>query len=438
MFNKIKSLGFFKYWFALLPVLAAMVAQRLIFLVDGRFLVASGQNWADAHNVFVILQSLAGFIAFAGVTTNLVLWNSEGVKENQKRLITETSLLSALVVLFCCCVSLIFFDSIYAHFQLDEDIKAAVFKYYFASSCFVVANTLFQVIESGFVAMGKQRLGMWFIIAQLVLIILLSLALQPDSVISYAYGKLIISMVLTGMMFIPLCKWLTTSKVFDRQQSLKVFLPELGSYMVRSVSVVSYGGLLVFFADTTLLTSYNFMTHLVYLVCMPIAAGSRLALRDSAPEIKASKVINFASAWSKDYMRYLLYPTLGVLILFMLVPGILIERVYDIKVSNEHFIFLSAYVCATILGQIGNFALIPIRALQHNKVFLKNILISELGVLVGLSCLLVYFGISSIWTGSLIYVLFGFLYLGLNIFDVIRISRTDGLKLRLVNVKESR
>jgi hypothetical protein len=291
---------------------------------------------------------------------------------------------------------------------------------------------IFLIFESAFVCIGKKRIGLIFILFVLSSSKLISYCLLKSDLRNYqtpllfAQIKCFLYLGSIAAMLLSLQRQIARNQNAKNNSSLAfislgfagVYFPELLSFSARAVAGFLYSMVLASFGGVDILTSYTLWLHIIFVICMPITAAGRISLNEASLALNTQRKLSISDAWSVKYIKFALAPCLLILIFSTVFMGPIMLYIYSYSPAASFVPFVVSYSVGTFMGQIGNSVLIPIRAMKGSSIFFRNIILSELLLLVGGSYLAARYVSNSPTVAGFIVVCFGGSYLFLNLISL--------------------
>ncbi len=389
----------YSHFLLLIPLIASQFFQRMFHIIDNRFVGILGSDALLIHNVQYNFILLGQLMSVATTTSMLVFWKRKEAQGKQGSLFL-IHFLSALILSFLCAVVFFVLRSHLAeHFEISSYLLQLTKQYFIIGIINMVLQCIYGSIEGSLIATGKTKYCMFFsalLVAGNLVLDFISIQLfftqenrgigAPLFSIGLSTTFLLLLVISIGIVIIK--READGWKRFPIKDILPVWSSEIGIAFVRSLLPLIYiYQLALIHASRGFIVSYQLTLHLAYLFCLPVGAGLQIAVSNAS---KAQSEEKDNSQWFNVFFYTALLPTFFLLLFGALIPLPLIKILYNYEVPADHFTFIPVYFYACIVGQIGHVFSIPIRARKRNLVMTKNFLISEAGVLIGITQILIW------------------------------------------------
>jgi Na+-driven multidrug efflux pump len=414
-----------KYYLLVLPIILSQLLQRLYPIVDNHYLVVIGSQALLIHNIQYNLTLLGQFIGSATAMSCLIFWERKEYSGAQRNIFIMHLLFVSLISLFCGIILALFSQHIIKHFSVDPSYYHVANVYLYIGIINMVCIAIYSALDGILVAIKKQKLSVYFSLALLLgniffdyyaVKIIFSGIISPENIyfpfLLIGLSTTILLLVGIMIMVLIILKNSDQENKGNPYEMLKVWMSELGVASISGIAPIIYIFQIGILKSTqNFIVTYQMTVQIAYLFCLPLLAGMRIALRDAA--------LNHLTTGVPEWWRVLLYtgliPTIGLLIIGIVLPAEFIQLFYHYEIPHEQIIFISLYFLATLVGQIGNTLSIPIRAAKRSHLITWNFLFSEIVIMLGATQLLLMLNKATPFTLGFTVLLFTLSYCLLNL-----------------------
>lgn len=395
-----------KHYLIILPLIFSQLCQRVFHIIDNRFIEKLGHEILYIHNLqytFIILGQLIGV---AGATAGLVLWNSTE-KQGRKRsvLFQLMTMTGAATCVFVIPIAILL-PWILQFFAIPAALRHLASSYIHIGLLNMMLYSVYLCLDGLLIATRRQN---WSLIVSASLT---AVNLLADFSVIHFYFSGIQDGVQAA--FTPLCLvggsttmilsiailFITRLILKDAEGpvrfSFRDFWPvwggELGISIVRAIGPLLYPfQFALMFGAAEFLNTYNIALHLAFLCCLPLTAGTQIAVRDASLTAAGSGFTetNFIGWWAPFFYTGFL-PTYFLLFLAASLPREALQLVYGYLPPPSHQRFLPIFFFACMVGQTGHIFSVKIRALRHSVLVTRNFIVSQIGVQFTLFQALIY------------------------------------------------
>jgi hypothetical protein len=394
---------------ALIPLIATLLLQKLHDVIDDRFISSLGAEALAIHNIQYSLFLIGQEIGLASATSALIFWKRKE-SLNKQGSILKLHLLMPLVLGIIAAGAVLFFISDicrYFHVPFQYMNNAVVYLgfgllnlicrgLYIPLNAILIAcdYRLRSALLAGGILVGKLLIG-WVAVNHSW-----DFASDPGSLELpmnlIGAGSVVILLLAIGLAY----QWVSESvdgwEKLDWKSVFKVWPGELGIASVSALSPMIFGFQIAHvIASGRFFVTYQLALHLTCILTLPILAGSQIAVRDASAEQSDSPERQYKplheSRWWPQFFYASLVPTCILLIIASIFSRPLFNMIYNYQIPEDHLVFLPLFFLSWITWQVGTIFLIMIRAAKKNGLATRNFLIAGLGVQVGFTQLLIVF-----------------------------------------------
>lgn len=437
--------GLWRHILLLLPLAAIQLLQRMEHIIDNRFMGTLGLQSLAIHNVQFNFFLIGQAIGLAAATSALIFWNREEVRSKQGSILKSHCLITFVVA---SAVALLLmpltsqdgrFGILREFFGISNEFGAGAELYFNIGLENMVLQAVYAPLGAMLIASGRHIQGMLltagilgtkFIVGLVAVNFFWNGRSEASSIVLpmalIALGTTIALFFFGGLALRILSRLADGWNKISLKNILPVWSSEIGIASIRSISPILFSlQLAKANASAGFFITYQLALHLSYILCLPLLAGSQIAIRDASAELSEtpnaqSFPLNSPSrtSWFSKFLWASLVPTILLLFLATLLCVPAFYQIYGYHVPEDHQSFLPLYFSACIMGQLGNVYLIKLRALKKNWLATRNFFLAELGIQIGVTQFLLFRGTATpSWIGAVM-VCYCTGYFVLNLFAV--------------------
>lgn len=421
--------GLMTHFAVLIPLAISQVLQRLYHIIDNRYINVLGKDALLIHNIQYNFVVLGLSLGAATATSCLVFWRRQESQGKQGSiLIRHLQFYGGLALTFAGVFALMS-AHVVAHFQIPDSLAPLARIYFFLGIMNMVLHGLYGSLDGMLIASGQQKRSMIF--ASLLALgnwgadaLAIHVLYQPGTpangsidtpLLFIGVSTLVLMAVMSLVAYRSVLRRIDGWERFPFKSIVQVWWAEAGLGVIRSITPIIYAYQLALVqASQGFLVTYQLALHVAYVFCLPLLAGTQLAVRDAAEAASKGGSTTGRQSWWNVLLYTALLPTSLLLLIGMLVPGLVLRAFYGYSTPRDHLYFLSVFYIACLLGQLGNILLVPLRAMKKNALVTRNMLIAETGVLLGGTQLLIWFNIAKPETICWITMVYSLTHLLLN------------------------
>jgi hypothetical protein len=413
----------------LLPLVATQLLQRMEHVIDNRFISALGSGALLIHSINYNFFQVAQAVGLAASTSALIFWKRAECADRQKSILTRHVIVTALAGLCIAGACFPFLRAIATQYGVSAENLPAATRYLGVGLLNLILAAVYTPLNALLIASDQRvkslvNVGMLLVVKMAAGFIALHVAAShqglthPMIVIGAGGSLAIASLSAIAWWHVRLRAHGDLSFGFAQMRS--VWGHEMGTAAIRSTSPFLYTFFLAkSVSGSSLMVTYQLTLHLAYILCLPQTSGGQLAMRDasaeqSLPEEKRPQGLLDAD-WFRWFFAVSILPTQVLLFLGAAFAPFLMRVFYAYALPREHMAFVSIYFLACAVGQWGNIYLIELRALRKNATAMRNFLVAEIGVMVGLTGLAVWAGWGTPLVLGLVVMAYCGTYLALNL-----------------------
>lgn len=407
-----------------IPLTASLFLQRYFQILDNQFLTRINDKALTLFNINSSLGIIGNFIGYATITSVFILWKQEEHRNQQKSILNNNLKLATLACAVVVFILTPFLKEISLHYKTWGTFGAFSVVYLFIGLINIVCLTGYLVLDGFLIATnkigGSVKISFWIVATKFLTYFCLYKFINIDGIISpdEIQAVLLLGLLLTVLLYLLAAAIIYKKVASDLpRNSNSMSLKEITSIwkheflfsFVRFATPLVYAYQIGFVkTESSFLVTYNLLLHLSYILCLPVMAGLQLAIRDASdPQSKHQ--------WFYQFLYTSYIPAALFMLGVSVFPEIIIKYFYGYTIPATHYSFVVIYCVACVFGQIGHIFSVPLRANKRSKLVSRNILIAELGVLIGGAQLLIFLDLLSPENLGIITFLFCLVYSGLNI-----------------------
>jgi Na+-driven multidrug efflux pump len=385
------------------------------------------------HNIQYSFINLGQYIGGATAASCLIFWKRAEYADKQGGIFYIHMGLCLGVSLICMLVASLYSEGILTHFSVNPEYYSLATKYFNLGLLNMGLQAMYLALIGIVIAVSRERLSLIFSI------VLLLLNIVADSLIIHLFFTggtspqhimlpmlaIIISNITLIAVSVGIIYWLLRNKIKqvnygNSREILKIWANELGGAFISAAYPIVYLfqlGLVK--TEGSLLVTYQLLTQLTAVFCIPILATMQVALREASAQ-QGMPRSSYIPLWVRELSYFGFIPTEILLLFFMMFPVLFIQLVFGYLTPADHVSFIVMYLFASMIGQIGNMLTVSIRAQKKSHLVTTGYFISDVIILVGGTQLLFFAHIDMPMTTGLVMLLYTCVYTLMNAYFAFR------------------
>ncbi|OGT29672.1 MAG: hypothetical protein A3E87_08425 [Gammaproteobacteria bacterium RIFCSPHIGHO2_12_FULL_35_23] len=428
-------------FYAMLPLLASQLMQRLYYIFINRYIVHLGHEALLINSIQYTLITFGQFAGMATAISSLIFWKRNEYNDKQKTIFFIHLILPAIIVGIILLLVYPWLNRVLAFYQILPAYRQVALAYLRIGLLIVYIQTLYGGLSGMLIATNQTPKNMLLAVILLVGSIstgMLALFVNShfpfliiDSVRSplmlFAYSNTILLLVVSLLAALFVYLKATGRGKVNLVEIGKIWSNETGVALIRSVSPIIYAFQLNMVNSVqSTLAVYQLALHVSYLLCLPLLITTQLALNDAA-EAFSKKAGTSHKLWLQTLIYLGLIPSTILLFIAACFSSQLIQLVYNFQVSSNLIILLVLFFLACLIGQYGNALAVPIRAMKKNSIIVRNFFLAELLVNVGGTQILIELHQATPFKVGVVILLFTSTYFLSNLFALRKLTARTSL-----------